>query len=138
MRCWRRAACAAGVALLANACSLPAQFGLWGRGDRADPINFTSTQGAGAFSSADLAVASAATTKLLDHGDEAGGPWENPVTGARGTITPLATAYRDNGIECRDFLASYVREKAEAWMQGEACRNGVGRWEVRSFKPWRR
>lgn len=116
---------------------MPAQFGLWGRSDKTDTINFTSTQGAGAFSNADLAVASAATTKLLDRGDEAGGPWENPVTGARGTITPLAAAYRDNGVECRDFLASYVREKAEAWMQGEACRGGGGRWEVRSFKPWR-
>jgi len=75
---------------------------------------------------------------LLDNDDDASGPWENPLTGARGTITPLAAAYRDNGVECRDFLASYVRESAEAWMQGEACRNRVGRWEVRSFKPWRR
>ena len=60
------------------------------------------------------------------------------LTGARGTITPLAAAYRDNGVECRDFLASYVRERSEAWMQGEACRNAVGRWEVRSLRPWRR
>jgi surface antigen len=116
---------------------MPAQLGFFGREDRADSANSISAQNAGVFSNADLAVASAATTALLDQ-DGASGPWENPLTGARGTVTPLAAVYRDNGSECRDFLASYAREAAEAWMQGEACRNGFGRWEVRSFKPWRR
>jgi len=97
-----------------------------------------SAQNAPAFSNTDFAAASAATAALLERDGGASGSWENPLTGARGTITPLATAYRDNGIECRDFLASYVQEKAETWMQGEACRNGFGRWEVRNFKPWRR
>jgi surface antigen len=126
-----------GIALIAEACSMPAQLGFFGRDDRANSVNSISAQNASAFSNADLAVASAATTALLEQ-DGASGPWENPLTGARGTVTPLAAAYRDNGSECRDFLASYVRETAEAWMQGEACRNGFGRWEVRSFKPWRR
>jgi len=115
---------------------MPAQFGFSDRGNRVDSINWA--ENAVAFSSADLAVAGAATTVLLGHDDGASGPWENPLTGSRGTITPLAAPYRDNGVECRDFLASYVRERAEAWMQGEACRNGAGRWEVRSQKPWRR
>jgi surface antigen len=117
---------------------MPAQFGLSGRNDRSDPnsIDLISALSTGAFTGDDLAVASAATATLLDRRD--GGPWENPLTGARGTITPLAAVYRDNGIECRDFLASYVHEGAEAWMQGEACRSNVGRWEVRTLKPWRR
>lgn len=117
---------------------MPTQLGFFSRDDRTNSINSMSERNAGAFSNTDLAVASAATTALLEHDGGAGGPWENSLTGARGTITPLATAYRDNGIECRDFLASYVREKAEAWMQGEACRNRFGHWEVRNFKPWRR
>ena len=117
---------------------MPAQFGFSGHQSRTGSVELASVQDAVAFSSADLAVASATTTMLLDNDDDASGPWENPLTGARGTITPLAAAYRDNGIECRDFLASYVRERAETWMQGEACRNRVGRWEVRSFKLWRR
>ena len=58
-------------------------------------------------------------------------PWENPQTGARGNITPLASAYNQDGFTCRDFLASYVREGAEAWLQGEACRMAQGKWEVR-------
>ena len=47
-------------------------------------------------------------------------PWENPRTGARGTITPLASAYNQDGVTCRDFLASYVHGQTEAWLQGEA------------------
>ncbi len=114
---------------------MSAQFGLSGNNGKIDSVDLISALSTGAVSGDDLAVASAATTKLLAHGS--GGPWENPQTGARGTITPLAAVYRDNGVECRDFLASYVHDRAEAWMQGEACRDG-GRWEVRSLKPWRR
>ncbi len=35
-------------------------------------------------------------------------PWENPASGARGTVTPVADAYVQEGALCRDFLASYV------------------------------
>jgi surface antigen len=101
-----------------------------------DSVDLISALSTGAISDDDLIVAGMATTALLARGT--GGPWENPQTGARGTITPIAAAYRDNGRECRDFLASYVHDRAEAWMQGEACRSRAGRWEVRSLKPWRR
>jgi NAD dependent epimerase/dehydratase family enzyme len=37
-----------------------------------------------------------------------------------------------------DFLASVVREEAEAWLQGEACRVHHGQWVIRSLKPWKR
>jgi surface antigen len=126
------------IVLLAGACGMPAQFGFSSPDNRADSgsIDLISALSTGALTDGDLAVASAATSTLLDYRD--GGPWENPDTGARGTITPLAAAYRDNGVECRDFLASYVHERAEAWMQGEACRNRIGGWEVRNLKPWRR
>jgi surface antigen len=103
---------------------------------RADGSDLISALGMGAFSDDDLIAAGTATAALLGRGK--GGPWENPHTGARGTITPIHAAYRDNGIECRDFLVSYVHDKAEAWMQGEACRDRGGQWEVRSLKPWRR
>jgi surface antigen len=64
-------------------------------------------------------------------------PWENPSTGARGTITPLAAAASQDGVTCRDFLASYVKNGAESWLQGEACRAGRGKWEVRTLRPWK-
>ena len=87
----------------------------------------------------DLAHARAAVTDVLNRGGEDSSvPWENPRTGARGTITPLAQAYDRDGLTCRDFLASYVRDGSESWMQGEACRAGKGRWQVRHLKPWQR
>jgi surface antigen len=84
----------------------------------------------------DLALAKAAALEVL--GGDTSLPWENPQTGARGTVTPLADAYAQDGFTCRDFLASYVREGAESWLQGEACRMHQGKWEVKSLRPWKR
>ena len=87
---------------------------------------------------ADLAYARVAAAEALARGGkDSSHPWENPHTGARGAVTPLTSAYSANGITCRDFLASYVRDKAETWLQGEACKYNKG-WEVRSLKPWRK
>lgn len=87
----------------------------------------------------DLAVARAAVSDALAKGGkDTSTPWENPQTGARGTITPLSAAYNQDGTTCQDFLASYVREGNESWLQGEACRVRQGRWDVRHLKPWQR
>jgi 17 kDa outer membrane surface antigen len=87
----------------------------------------------------DLAVARAAASEMLGKGGKSTSvPWENPRTGARGTITPLASAYTQDGATCHDFLASYVRDGSTSWLQGEACRAKPGRWEVRKLKPWQR
>ena len=49
----------------------------------------------------------------------------DPATGARGTVTPIASAYQRDGQTCRDFLASYLRRQgAETWLQGEAYLEG--------------
>ena len=70
---------------------------------------------------ADLLVARAAVNEMLARGGkDTSMPWENPDTGARGTITPLASAYTQDGSTCRDFLASYVRQGTESWLQGAA------------------
>ncbi len=87
----------------------------------------------------DLIIARAAANEVLTRGGkDASMPWENPKTGSRGTVTPIATAYTQDGLTCRDFLASFVRNGSEAWMQGEACRVPQGKWEVRHLKPWQR
>jgi surface antigen len=86
----------------------------------------------------DLAIARAAVSEVLTKGGkDTSMPWENPNTGARGTITPLATDYDQDGRTCRDFLASYVKNGNESWLQGEACRAGRGKWEVRNLRPWK-
>jgi surface antigen len=87
---------------------------------------------------ADLAFAKAAATEALARTGDVSVPWENPRTGARGTVTPLASAYTEDGFVCRDFLASYVRKDSESWLQGEGCRIHQGRWEVRHMKPLKR
>jgi 17 kDa outer membrane surface antigen len=87
---------------------------------------------------ADLAVARAALNEVLAKGGKhASMPWENPTTGARGTVTPLASSHSEDGATCRDFLASYVKDGSESWLRGEACRAARGKWEVRNLRPWK-
>ena len=88
----------------------------------------------------DLAFARNAASDVLTKGDkDSSQPWENPETGARGSVTPLAQAYSSDGRTCRDFLASYVNGRSESWLQGAACKTGhEGRWEIHTLKPWRR
>ena len=94
---------------------------------------------ASAPAEADLALAKAAVHDVLSRGGQDNSvPWENPRTGARGTVTPIATAYSQDGFVCRDFLASYVREGDESWLQGEACRIHHGKWEVKNLRPLKR
>ena len=54
----------------------------------------------------DLVFARTAASDVLTKGDkDSSQPWENPETGARGSVTPLAQAYSaDDGRTCRDFL----------------------------------
>jgi len=84
----------------------------------------------------DLAYARAVATDALAHAskDNNSIPWQNPHTGAGGNITPLAANHSEGAFTCRDFLASYVRGDAQAWLQGEACRTQQGKWEIRSLK----
>ena len=87
---------------------------------------------------ADLAYARAAASAVLSRGEkDTSMPWENPSTGARGTVTPIASAYASDGRTCRDFLASFVMGSSQSWLQGEACKQRQGDWEVRTFKPWK-
>ena len=89
-------------------------------------------------SDADLVFARAAVSEVLSRGTkDASQNWENPTTGARGTVTPIATAYTQDGKTCRDFLASYVHGSKQSWLQGEACKPDNGVWQVRSIKPWK-
>ena len=96
--------------------------------------------GAPAPTESDLAFARNAASDVLTRGDkDSSQPWENPETGARGSVTPLAQSYAsDDGRTCRDFLASYVNGRTESWLQGAACQAGHGRWEIHTLKPWKR
>jgi surface antigen len=152
-RLWRAAACrclalagAFALGLACAGCSLPSQFdSIFAGVDKAD-VTGSITPPPGSKQAAelppdnDLVYTRAAVSEVLSRGGKNSSvPWENPHTGARGTVTPIASAYTDQGgAVCRDFLASYVSRSAESWMQGEACRHTKGKWEVRSLKPWKR
>ena len=87
----------------------------------------------------DLVFAKAAAAEALNRGGkDVSVPWENPRSGARGSVTPVATSYVLDGVVCRDFIASHVNAGTESWLQGEACRMPQGGWEVRSLRPWKR
>jgi surface antigen len=122
-------------------CSLSRTDGAFARVDDNEVTG--STGGAQASGSAptdrDLAFARNAASDVLTKGDrDSSQPWENPETGARGSVTPLAQAYSSEGRTCRDFLASYVNGRSESWLQGAACQTDHGRWEIHTLKPWRR
>lgn len=96
-------------------------------------------QPAAAPADIDLAYAKAAAAALLGRPEKnVSQPWENPGTGARGTVTAIADAYTSDGFQCRDFLASYIRGDSESWLQGDACRIHHGKWTVRTLRPLKR
>ena len=146
-RLWRALPLAAAftLGLTAAGCSVSTgQFdSLFGGADKSDVTgSITPPPGAKGVGElppdGDLVYARAAASDVLSRGGkDVSMPWENPRTGARGTITPIASAYIQDGQTCRDFLASYVSGSSQSWMQGEACKRDKG-WEVRALKPWKR
>jgi 17 kDa outer membrane surface antigen len=147
-RLWRAIPLTAALTLglAAGGCSLSVSHfdSLFGNGSEASDPTGTITPPPGAKSARemppdrDLEYTRAAVREVLRRGEKDGSqPWENPSSGARGTVTPIASAYTQDGRTCRDFLASYVSGDAETWMRGEACKQ-QGAWEVRSLKPWKR
>jgi surface antigen len=84
----------------------------------------------------DWPLAQAALREALSRTDEGPSvPWENPASGARGTVTPIASAFTKDGMPCRNFIASHVKDGVESWSEGLACRAGANLWEVKSVKP---
>ena len=104
------------------------------------PANATQAATRAMPSESDLAQARQAVAKALGKGGPTQStPWENPVTGARGTITPIGAVYsQENRGVCRNFLASSVHDANETWLEGQACRDSGGRWTVKRLTPWKR
>jgi surface antigen len=89
-----------------------------------------------AMSPIDWTIAKSALRQALGR-EEAGAsqPWENPTSGARGTITPVASIYEKDGFACRNFIVSHVHESQEKWYEGTACRMHRGQWDVTTTRP---
>lgn len=128
------------IAVGAGGCSVSRTDGAFARMDDNDLTGSIAPAAASgpAPTESDLAFARNAASDVLTKGDkDSSQPWENPETGARGSVTPLAKAYNEDGRACRDFLASYVNGSNQSWLQGAACQAGNGRWEIHTLKPWR-
>ena len=129
------------VAVSAGGCSVSRTDSAFARMDDGDVTGSIGGTPAGgpAPTDSDLAFARNAASDVLTKGTkDSSQPWENPETGARGSVTPLAQVYSSDGRTCRDFLASYVNGSNESWLQGAACRTSQGGWEIHTLKPWRR
>jgi surface antigen len=130
------------IGVIAGGCSLSYQLGSFlGNGeDKPATAADSAREAEAAMADAgeeNLAPARAAVADALArNGTAKSSAWENPATGARGTITPITVAAKEDS--CRDFLASYVHSGSETWLEGEACRGRNGRWEVRRLAPWKR
>ena len=125
----------------AGGCSMSRNEGAFAKMSSKDLTGSLAAGQAGASvpTESDLAFARNAASDVLTKGDkDSSQPWENPETGARGSVTPIAAAYTSEGRTCRDFLASYVNGRSEAWMQGGACKSDHGRWEIHTLKPWKK
>ncbi len=141
-RLWRGAAAAAALllALGTGGCSLSGQLDSYFGGDKPETTGSIAAAPAARQTAdlpdGDLAYARAAASEVLKRNEkDASLPWANPKSGARGTVTPIESAYSQDGQTCRNFLASYVSGSVEAWLQGEACKEAKGAWAVRSLKP---
>jgi surface antigen len=131
------------MALSTGACSykLGSVFSEEGKSETAGSVatpDRVTAMTAGGSADADLAFAKQAAAEALGRTGDVSVPWENPGTGARGTVTLLASAYTQDGFLCRDFLASYIRKGGESWLRGDGCRIHQGRWEVRHMRALQR
>ena len=127
------------IGLCTGGCSLSRSDGSFARMDDRDVTGALGPQAGATPTDGDLAFARNAASDVLTKGDkDSSQSWENPETGARGSVTPLAQAYSSSdGRTCRDFLASYVNGRSESWLQGAACQSGQGRWDIHTLKPWK-
>jgi len=132
------------LGLFTGGCAVSGMFGI-GKDDAMAKVETTgSIPTAASLASGlppedDLTHARAAIAEVLSMGrKDFSTAWENPKSGARGTVTPIAKPYNQDGSTCHDFLASYLNGRAETWMRGEACQQAQGKWEVKILRPWKR
>ncbi len=134
------------LGLLTAGCAVSGLFGIgkedvsaFARADATGSIPAAATLSNGLPPEADLTYTRAAISEVLSMGrKDFSTAWENPKSGARGTVTPIAGAYSQDGATCHDFLASYIQGRTETWMRGEACKQQQGRWDVKILRPWKR
>lgn len=93
----------------------------------ADDITGSITPRDGRFSNTmtdeDWRLAKAAVdTATSGNGATPAAAWENPLSGLKGSVTPVAAPYASQDRACRAFIATLVLKGRTEWYQGQACR----------------
>jgi surface antigen len=156
---WAGLALATALAFSAGACSMSMELGSFlsdkfgteekpaktAQADKGDTRDVTGSlalqskkteRASGGIHPIDWKLTSSALKEALGQKDDGASiPWQNPDTGSRGTVTPVAAAYIKEGFACRNFIASHVGDGRESWYEGTACRVHRGEWEIRSTRP---
>jgi surface antigen len=138
-----RIACALGLfasGFAVSGCAVSTQLGpIFGVGEDAVVTGaitprdkrFSSTMTQDDWTRAQAALASALGAEI-----EKPVSWDNPQTGLRGTVAPVATAYAADAGTCHAFVASLVEGSDTNWYQGRACRTGEEPWTVVDSGRW--
>lgn len=63
--------------------------------------------------------------------------WDNPQSGAKGSVTPVGPAYPKDAKICRAFRAEVGTKDQSEHLQGAACREKTAEWTLIEVKPWK-
>jgi len=61
--------------------------------------------------------------------------WDNPVSKAKGSLTPVGYAYPKNGLICRSFTAQIESPGLNQSAHGVACRDKAADWSLAEYQP---
>ncbi|WP_297296881.1 RT0821/Lpp0805 family surface protein [uncultured Methylovirgula sp.] len=61
--------------------------------------------------------------------------WTNPDSGTKGSFSPVGAAYATASGTCRAFSAAVDRNDIDDSLQGTACSNRTGDWQVTDVRP---
>ena len=64
--------------------------------------------------------------------------WENPKSGARGSVVATGDAYARDDRTCRAFAADVGGAAPLASVVGTGCLDKNGEWSVSDVKPWKK
>lgn len=61
--------------------------------------------------------------------------WTNPDSGTKGSFLPIGDAYATASGSCRAFSAAVDRNDIDDSLQGTACSNKTGIWQITDVRP---
>ena len=61
--------------------------------------------------------------------------WANPDSGAKGSFSPVGDAYTTASGTCRAFSAAVAHKDTDDSLQGTACSEKSGDWQVTDVRP---